>query len=65
MLFEILILFVRIYSKCNRVEIHTCGEDGLKPVVDLTIYGRVSAMQLFKPAVRYLRLFQGGFVGGR
>jgi DNA damage-binding protein 1 len=41
-----------MYSKSTHVEIHLVTSDGLQPLHDVPIYGRVAAMQLFRPKVR-------------
>uniref|UniRef100_A0A061SBD9 DNA damage-binding protein 1 n=1 Tax=Tetraselmis sp. GSL018 TaxID=582737 RepID=A0A061SBD9_9CHLO len=38
-----------IIAKYTRIEIHTLTEDGLQGVLDVPIYGRISAMQLLRP----------------
>lgn len=37
-------------SKCNRIEIHTLTAEGLKGVADVPLFGRIAAMELFRPA---------------
>jgi DNA damage-binding protein 1 len=38
-----------IISKCTRIEIHLITPEGLQPMLDVGIYGRISAMELFRP----------------
>jgi DNA damage-binding protein 1 len=40
----------RSRSKCTRLEIHTLSSDGLQPVYDVPIYGRVATLFLWRPA---------------
>lgn len=38
-----------ILAKCSRLEIHRMTPDGLSPVLDVQIYGRVAVLELFRP----------------
>lgn len=38
--------------RCTRVEIHQMGEEGLLPVLDVPVNGRISSLKLFRPAGR-------------
>lgn len=38
-----------IISKSTRLEIHTLSAEGLKGVADVPIFGRISALRLFRP----------------
>ena len=39
-----------IIVKCTRLEVHTLSEhDGLVPVLDVGLYGRVATMEVFRP----------------
>jgi len=38
-----------IISKNNRLEVHVVSPEGLKPIIDINIYGRVATMELFRP----------------
>jgi DNA damage-binding protein 1 len=40
-----------IVAKCTRLEIHQLGSDGLRPLLDVPIYGRIAIMELFRPPV--------------
>lgn len=42
-----------IIAKNTRLEIHLVTPEGLRPVLDVGIYGRVSVMQLFRPPVSF------------
>lgn len=35
--------------KCTRLEIHLLTAEGLQPMLDVPIYGRISAMMLYRP----------------
>ena len=41
-----------LVAKSSRLEIHSITPDGLEAVLDVPIYGRISALKLFKPASR-------------
>lgn len=41
-----------IVAKCTRLEIYHVGEDGLRAVLDVGIYGRIAVMELYRPPVR-------------
>lgn len=60
-------MFVRVFtrvftcllcvcSKSTRLELHTVGAEGLEPVLDVPIYGRVAAIKLFRPKVIIVRV---------
>ncbi|RXG59191.1 hypothetical protein Avbf_06782 [Armadillidium vulgare] len=36
----------------NRVELHLVTPEGLKPLKELTIYGKISCLRLFKPQLK-------------
>ncbi|KYR00793.1 UV-damaged DNA binding protein1 [Tieghemostelium lacteum] len=36
-----------IISKCTKIEIYKMGTDGLKPMLDVNIYGQISSLKLF------------------
>eukprot|EP00898_Chlorokybus_atmophyticus_P002114 jgi/Chlat1/2903/Chrsp2S04662 len=38
-----------IVAKCTRVEIHLLTPQGLQPLLDVPIYGRIATMELFRP----------------
>ncbi|KAK1309389.1 DNA damage-binding protein 1 [Acorus calamus] len=38
-----------IISKCTRIEIYLLTPQGLQPMLDVPIYGRIFAMELFRP----------------
>ena len=38
--------------KCTRIEVHLLVPEGLQPVMDAPIYGRIACMELFRPPVR-------------
>mmetsp|Transcript_63382 Transcript_63382/g.200458 ORF Transcript_63382/g.200458 Transcript_63382/m.200458 type:complete len:1099 (-) Transcript_63382:192-3488(-) len=38
-----------IIAKCTRIEIHMLTPDGLQPLMDVPIYGRISTLELFRP----------------
>lgn len=38
-----------IIAKCTRIEIHLLTPQGLQPLMDVPIYGRIATMELFKP----------------
>lgn len=40
-----------ILAKNTRLEIHVVTPEGLKPVLDVGLYGRIATMQLFRPPV--------------
>lgn len=41
-----------IIAKNTRLEIHVVTPEGLRPHLDIGIYGRISVMELFRPPVR-------------
>ena len=43
-----------IISKNNRLEVHVVSPEGLKPIIDINIYGRVATMELFRPNVSFI-----------
>jgi hypothetical protein len=43
-----------IIAKSTRLELHRVTADGLAPVFDVGIYGRIAALELFRPPVRLL-----------
>lgn len=38
-----------IIAKCTRIEIHLLTAQGLQPMLDVPIYGRIATLELFKP----------------
>ena len=40
-----------VIAKNTRLEIHLVTPEGLRPLLDIGIYGRISVMKLFRPAV--------------
>ncbi|GBG61192.1 hypothetical protein CBR_g19725 [Chara braunii] len=38
-----------IVAKCTRIEIHQLSPQGLTPMLDVPIYGRIATMELFRP----------------
>ncbi|XP_010537808.1 PREDICTED: DNA damage-binding protein 1a [Tarenaya hassleriana] len=38
-----------IVAKCTRVEIHLLTPQGLQPMLDVPIYGRIATLELFRP----------------
>ena len=40
-----------IIAKNTRLEIHVVTPEGLRPHLDIGIYGRISVMELFRPPV--------------
>ncbi|MEW5313036.1 MAG: hypothetical protein WDW38_004630 [Sanguina aurantia] len=38
-----------VISRLTRLEIHTMGPDGLQGVMEVPIYGRITALELFRP----------------
>ena len=38
-----------IVVKCTRIEIYLLSADGLQPVTDVPIYGRIATLELFRP----------------
>lgn len=40
-----------IVAKNTRLEIHLVTPEGLRPLLDVGIYGRISVMKLFRPQV--------------
>ena len=43
-----------VQSKGNNLVVNLATPEGLKPLVDVTINGRIAIMQLFRPKVRTL-----------
>ncbi len=43
-----------IQAKGNYLVVNQVTPEGLKPMVDVNIYGRITIMQLFRPKVRML-----------
>ncbi len=41
-----------IIAKSTRLEVHRLTPEGLQPVIDANIYGRIAFMSLYRPAVR-------------
>ncbi|ACO65083.1 predicted protein [Micromonas commoda] len=39
-----------IVAKCTRIEIHMLTPDGLQPMHDVPVYGRIAVMKLYRPA---------------
>ena len=46
-----------ILAKNTRLEIYMVTPEGLRPVKEVGIYGRISVLELFRPAVSLLSLF--------
>ncbi len=40
-----------ILAKNTRLEIHLVTPEGLKPMLDIGMYGRIAVMKLFRPPV--------------
>ena len=40
-----------ILAKNSRLEIHLVTAEGLKPILDVGLYGRIATMKLFRPPV--------------
>ncbi|KAJ1405368.1 WD40/YVTN repeat-like-containing domain superfamily [Sesbania bispinosa] len=38
-----------IIAKCTRIEIHLLSPQGLQPLLDVPIYGRIATLELFRP----------------
>ncbi|KAI3824589.1 hypothetical protein L1987_06052 [Smallanthus sonchifolius] len=38
-----------IIAKCTRIEIHLLTPEGLQPLLDVPIYGRIATLELFRP----------------
>ncbi|CAM8892866.1 unnamed protein product [Rhodiola kirilowii] len=38
-----------IIAKCTRIEIHLLTQQGLQPMLDVPIYGRIATLELFRP----------------
>ncbi|XP_057415588.1 DNA damage-binding protein 1a [Lotus japonicus] len=38
-----------IVAKCTRIEIHLLSPQGLQPMLDVPIYGRIATLELFRP----------------
>ena len=45
-------IFNVLLGKGNRIEIHAVSPEGLKPILDVPMYGNISFMDLFKTKVR-------------
>ena len=41
-----------IVAKNTRLEIHLVTPEGLRPLLDVGIYGKIACMHLFRPRVR-------------
>ena len=50
-----------LLGKGNRIEIHSVSPEGLKPVLDVPMYGQLSYMELFRTKVK--PAVQGRFRG--
>ncbi|CAA6668092.1 unnamed protein product [Spirodela intermedia] len=46
-----------IIAKCTRIEIHLLTPQGLQPMLDVPIYGRIATLELFRPHVRIVASF--------
>lgn len=42
-----------VVAKNTRIEIHLVTPEGLRPVLDVGIYGKVTVMELFRPPVSF------------
>lgn len=53
-----------IVAKCNRIEVHVVTPEGLRPLLDVGIYGRVTVMEIFRPevGVESCRLDRTGYI---
>lgn len=38
-----------IIGKCTLIEIHKITEEGVQPILEVPIYGRIASMEMFKP----------------
>ena len=54
-----------IIAKSTRLELHRVTADGLAPVFDVGIYGRIAALELFRPPVRLLARARARVCGQR
>ena len=52
-----------VQSKGNNLVVNLATPEGLKPLVDVTINGRITIMQLFRPQVRTLLRYRCGNEG--
>jgi len=43
-----------IIGKCTLIEIHRITEEGVQPVLEVPIYGRIACMELFRPCAQSL-----------
>ena len=41
-----------VLAKNTRLEIHLLSSDGLQALYDLSVFGRISTLQIFRPKVR-------------
>lgn len=41
-----------VLVKTSRIEIHAVTPEGLTPVCDVPVYGRIATMRIVRPAVR-------------
>ena len=48
-----------IIAKNTRLEIHVVTPEGLRPLLDIGIYGRISVMELFRPTVSFAMIPYG------
>jgi DNA damage-binding protein 1 len=46
--------FNLIVAKCTRIEIFLITPEGLTPIFDVGIYGRITSMRKYRPKVRRL-----------
>ena len=44
-----------IIAKNTRLEIHLVTPEGLRPLLDVGIYGKIACMHLFRPKVSYVK----------
>lgn len=49
-----------LLARGSRLEIHSVSAEGLKPVLDVPLYGHINYMQLFKTEVRGRGWERGG-----
>ena len=42
-----------VLGKTSRIEIHAVTAEGLTPVCDVAVYGRIATMRIVRPAVRW------------
>lgn len=47
-----------ILAKCTRIEIHLVTPEGLRPLKEIGLYGKVAVMKFFRPAVRMYMIFE-------